>query len=92
MQCRAHCGACCIAISIKQPFYGMPGGKPAGVSCVHLDADMACRLFGDSRRPGLCEAFTPQAAYCGENKSEAMARLTELEHQTLPGYARKASV
>ena len=36
MQCRAGCGACCIAISISSPIPGMPLGKPAGVRCVQL--------------------------------------------------------
>jgi hypothetical protein len=84
MQCRPDCGACCIAISIHQPFFGMPEGKLAGVPCVHLSADMACNLFGDPRRPALCEAFTPQLAYCGENREQALARLAQLEIQTKP--------
>ncbi|MCR3872443.1 YkgJ family cysteine cluster protein, partial [Pseudomonas aeruginosa] len=28
MQCRAGCGACCIAPSISSPLPGMPAGKP----------------------------------------------------------------
>ena len=51
MDCRNHCGACCIAPSIAEPFYGMPAGKPAGVPCVHLDDDMRCMIFADARRP-----------------------------------------
>lgn len=84
MECRADCGACCIAISIGQPFHGMPDGKPAGVPCVHLSTGMACDLYDDERRPALCDAFVPQPAYCGSNREEALARLAELEVQTVP--------
>ncbi|HEY9032518.1 MAG TPA: YkgJ family cysteine cluster protein, partial [Pseudomonadales bacterium] len=28
MECRPGCGACCIAASLNQPFFGMPQGKP----------------------------------------------------------------
>ena len=31
MDCRAGCGACCIALSISSPIPGMPAGKPAGI-------------------------------------------------------------
>jgi hypothetical protein len=84
MQCRTACGACCIAPSIAAPFYGMPDGKPAGVACVHLDAFMACGLFGDQRRPALCEAFTAESAVCGDNREQALARLASLELLSLP--------
>ena len=84
MQCRPACGACCIAPSITQAFYGMPRGKPAGVACVHLDETMRCRLFGDPRRPELCARFTPEAAFCGDNRGQALAKLNEWEVVTLP--------
>ena len=84
MQCRPGCGACCIAPSIASPFHGMPRGKRAGVPCVHLDAEMRCRLFGDGRRPGLCDAFSPDPAICGENREHALNALARLELLTLP--------
>jgi hypothetical protein len=62
----------------------MPNGKPAGVSCVHLSPSMRCLLFGDTRRPALCDAFMPEREYCGENREEALLRLTQLEVQSLP--------
>jgi hypothetical protein len=62
----------------------MPDGKPAGVACVHLDALMACGLFGDQRRPALCDAFTAEPAVCGDNREQAMARLESLELLSLP--------
>jgi uncharacterized protein len=84
MECRTDCGACCIAISIHKPFYGMPGGKPASVACVHLSEAMRCGLHGDPRRPAVCDAFMPEEAYCGDNREEALMRLAQLEIQSAP--------
>lgn len=69
----------------------MPAGKPAGQPCVHLDTNMACRLFGDTRRPRLCDAFAPQKAYCGDNREQAMTRLAALELETLPAVREDAA-
>jgi Fe-S-cluster containining protein len=84
MNCREGCGACCIAPSINRPFHGMPGGKPAGVRCVHLLQDMRCALFGDPRRPQLCAQFQAEPAVCGDNRDEALVRLQMLEHESTP--------
>ena len=84
MQCRSGCGACCIAISIQQSFHGMPDGKPAGVACVHLSTTMCCELFGDARRPALCDAFAAEREFCGDNRDEALTRLALLEVQSTP--------
>ena len=84
MECRAGCGACCIAPSISRPFEGMPDGKPAGVPCVHLDADLRCALFGDPRRPGLCAAFAPDRAVCGDSRGEALQLIAALELASAP--------
>ena len=84
MECRARCGACCIAPSINGPFYGMPDGKPAGVPCVHLDDEMRCRLFGDPRRPALCEQFAAEPTVCGESRDEALKLITAMELQSQP--------
>ncbi len=84
MQCREGCGACCIAPSIAQPFHGMPGGKPAGVPCVHLDEQKRCRLFGDSRRPSLCDEFQAEVSVCGEYREQALRILNELEVLSKP--------
>ena len=59
MQCRPHCGACCVAPAITRPFWGMPDGKAAGERCVHLTVQRTCRLFGDPRRPRTCIDFHP---------------------------------
>lgn len=84
MDCRPHCGACCIAPSIAQPFHGMPAGKPAGQVCVHLDDARGCRLFGDARRPALCAAFEAQAMCCGNSREQALLLLDALERETRP--------
>ena len=84
MDCRSGCGACCIAPSIAQPFFGMPEGKPAGVRCVHLAVDYRCELFGDPRRPALCDAFAADVEVCGANRDEALAYITLLETQSAP--------
>jgi hypothetical protein len=84
VECRTQCGACCIAPSIHQGFYGMPHGKPAGVACVHLDEQMSCRLFGDSRRPALCDAFKAETSICAETREQALRILDELEILSQP--------
>ncbi|HWQ35204.1 MAG TPA: YkgJ family cysteine cluster protein [Blastocatellia bacterium] len=84
MECRAGCGACCIAPSISSPIPGMPEGKPAGVRCVQLTDDNRCLLFGRPERPAVCVTLKPQAEMCGSNANEAMQWLTEIERMTAP--------
>lgn len=88
MECRAGCGACCIAPSIAEPFFGMPDGKPAGVICVQLAADMRCKLFGDRRRPALCDAFAAEPSVCGRTREEALLNIAELEILSEPDGAQ----
>lgn len=85
MECRAGCGACCIAPSISAPFYGMPQGKAAGERCTHLDDHYRCRLFGDPRRPAVCSAFRAEPDICGDNREQALALIAALELASLPG-------
>lgn len=82
MDCRAACGACCIAPSISSPIPGMPDGKPAGVRCVQLDARNACRIFGRPDRPAVCRQLRPEPSMCGSSAADALRRLTELERAT----------
>ncbi len=72
MECRKNCGACCIAASISSPIPGMPGGKPAGVKCIHLMDDMMCALYGNPSRPRVCIDFKPDPDFCGNSREEAM--------------------
>lgn len=84
MECREHCGACCIAPAIVQPFYGMPAGKPAGERCVHLTPALRCGLFADARRPSACSSFLPEPDFCGSSREEALDILALIEHSTDP--------
>lgn len=82
--CRNHCGACCIAPSITSPIPGMPHGKPAGVRCVQLDADLRCKLFGRPERPAFCASLRPSMEMCGNDRTQALAFLARLEAATGP--------
>lgn len=84
MECRPHCGACCIAPSITTPILEMPPGKPAGVRCVQLDAHHRCRIFGRPERPAFCAGLQPSAEMCGPSRQHAMRWLTTLEAMTAP--------
>ena len=84
VECRAGCGACCVAPSITSPIPGMPNGKPAGVRCVQLTADNRCRLFGLPERPRFCVSLKPSDEMCGRDAREAFVRLTRLERATRP--------
>lgn len=84
MNCRAHCGACCIAPSITSPIPGMPHGKKAGERCVQLLPDMRCAIFGRPERPAFCASLRPTQEMCGGTAAEAMAHLTALELATRP--------
>lgn len=84
MECRASCGACCIAPSISSPLPGMPHGKPAGVRCLHLSEDNRCKLYGKPERPAVCNSLRPSEEMCGHSSQEALAYLTFLEYATAP--------
>lgn len=62
----------------------MPGGKPAGVRCVHLDGDLRCAIFTDPGRPACCAGLQPSQEMCGESRGEALAYLAWLEEATRP--------
>ncbi len=84
MNCRQRCAACCIAPSISSPIPGMPNGKPAGVRCIQLTADLRCALFGSAQRPAVCLSLRPFEAMCGNSREHALRWLTDLEQQTSP--------
>ncbi|OYY94893.1 MAG: zinc/iron-chelating domain-containing protein [Hydrogenophilales bacterium 28-61-23] len=87
--CRPGCGACCIAPSISSPIPSMPLGKPAGVRCIQLDADLRCAIFGRPERPQCCAGLQPASEMCGESPTAALAWLSELETLTHPCPASK---
>lgn len=82
LECRAGCGACCIAPSITSPIPGMPHGKPAGIPCVQLLPDMRCGIFGRPERPAFCASLRPSQEMCGGSREEATGYLDELERLT----------
>lgn len=82
MNCREHCGACCIAPSISSPIPGMPGGKPAGMRCAQLDQQNRCMIFGRPERPAVCASLRPSREMCGDSSAHAMQWLGWLEAQT----------
>ena len=84
LECRAGCGACCIAPSISSPIPGMPNGKPAGVRCAQLLADFRCAIFGQPERPAVCASLRPTAVMCGVTRDDAMGYLERLERATAP--------
>ena len=84
MDCRLGCGACCTAPSISSPIPGMPLGKPAGVRCVQLMADLRCAIFCQPERPACCGGLQPSVEMCGGTRGAAMLRLDRLEAETAP--------
>ncbi|MBA7537515.1 hypothetical protein ES705_29784 [subsurface metagenome] len=83
IECR-KCGACCEAISISSPIPGMPGGKPAGVRCIHLTKENLCNLFGKPERPKICSDFPAMMDICGATREEALQLISALEIATSP--------
>jgi Fe-S-cluster containining protein len=84
MQCHDHCAACCIVISISSPLPGMPEGKPAGVPCIHLTADLECGIYNDPARPAVCIQFKADPEVCGTSREEAFTLLQALEQGEAP--------
>ncbi|HXG59262.1 MAG TPA: YkgJ family cysteine cluster protein [Thermoanaerobaculia bacterium] len=82
MDCRAGCGACCIAPSISSPIPGMPAGKPAGVRCIHLTDDHRCALYGSPERPEVCNTLRASVEMCGDDARHAFDFLARLERLT----------
>jgi hypothetical protein len=82
MECRAGCGACCVAISISSNIPGMPKGKPAGVRCIHLSEKNLCQLFGKPERPKVCSAFNASEDFCGNSYNEAIILISDIEKIT----------
>lgn len=64
---------------------GLPGGKPAGVTCPHLTPELRCALFGRPERPACCGGLQPSAEMCGGSRAEALNYLVWLEEATRPG-------
>lgn len=78
MDCREHCGACCIAPSISSL------DKPANSRCQYLADDYQCTIFNQPNRPKACKNFAAEIEFCGQSRDEALKILTLLEESTLP--------
>jgi hypothetical protein len=65
----------------------MPQGKPAGIPCVQLLADLRCALFGKPERPAFCVSLRPSDEMCGATRADALARLDAMEIATRPDQA-----
>lgn len=78
-ECRAGCGACCIAPSISSKIPGMPKGKPGGTPCIHLTEDGLCGIFTSPDRPKVCAGFTADTLVCGNCRRDALKILGDLE-------------
>jgi hypothetical protein len=63
MECRIGCAACCIALPISSPIPGMPDGKPAGVRCVQLTADLDAIVEIEDDRHGGEGVVWPRGSY-----------------------------
>jgi uncharacterized protein len=62
----------------------MPNGKPAGVRCIQLNNENACKIFGQPERPAFCASLQPSLEMCNETREQAMIWLTNLENLTRP--------
>lgn len=82
MLCRPGCGACCIAPSISSPIPGMPNGKLAGETCIHLLDDKRCGIFDSPTRPQVCADFQADREVCGYDRETALIKLVDLENLT----------
>ncbi len=82
MDCRLHCGACCIAPSISSFIPGMPNGKKAGERCIQLDDENLCKLFGLIERPKVCSDFKAEIEICGDTREQALDTIIHLENIT----------
>jgi hypothetical protein len=60
----------------------MPEGKPAGVRCIHLDAEYLCAIFGRPERPAVCGGFKAEEQLCGNDRETAIRLLGWLEQAT----------
>jgi hypothetical protein len=60
----------------------MPEGKPAGVRCIHLNAEFLCAIFGRPERPAVCGGFKAEEQLCADDRESAIRMLGWLEQAT----------
>jgi uncharacterized protein len=74
-----QCGACCVAPDISSL------GKPLGVPCVHLGADLLCMIY--EQRPPICRSYQADE-FCDQI---AAPTLEERTHKYLHAFGLEAS-
>jgi hypothetical protein len=65
----------------------MPNGKPAGVPCIQLDAQLRRKIFGQPERPAVCRQLQASSEMFGlvdDSGVHARAWLMRLENLTRP--------
>lgn len=60
----------------------MPNGKPAGVPCIQLDAELRCKIFDSPERPAVCGGLQPSEEMCGDSREQALRWLGYVERAT----------
>jgi uncharacterized protein len=50
----------------------MPGGKPSGVRCIHLNDNYQCNIHNDPGKPKVCDDFKAEMEFCGSTRDEAL--------------------
>jgi hypothetical protein len=58
----------------------MPGGKPAGIRCIHLMEDYRCAIYDTVGKPKVCTDFRAEPEFCGSSRDEAMRILGSLNN------------
>jgi len=62
----------------------MPSGKLAGMRCIQLDDQDACKIFSSADRPAVCSSLQPSEEMCGDSREQALRWLGVLEKHTAP--------
>jgi hypothetical protein len=62
---------------------GLPGGKPPGTRCPHLDSHHLCLIYNSKEKPEACTGWKP-SELCGNSFQDAMGNLEEMEKKTSP--------
>ena len=84
-RCRSGCGACCIGNC------RLPARCPACRTANRREwrasiwmRILRCKVFGRPERPDFCGGLQPSREMCGDDRSQALLWLTQLERLTRP--------
>jgi hypothetical protein len=56
----------------------MPGGKPAGIRCIHLMEDYRCAIYYAAGKPKVCTDFKAEPEFCGDSREDALRILLSM--------------